>query len=59
MSQLPTATLRVMYAMTNPPKPLGADVRVGDVTVAVVTADELRRAADSLDAYKGATVKIG
>lgn len=41
---LPEATLRVMFAATNPMKPLGMDVLVDGKSVAVLTFDAARAA---------------
>jgi hypothetical protein len=42
---IPTATLRVEQVMLNPPKPVGCGVFVQGRLIAVVTLDELKRAA--------------
>lgn len=44
MTEIPRGTLRIMSAMTNPPKPLGVDVVAGGVTVAVLTLADLDEA---------------
>jgi hypothetical protein len=51
---LPTASLRIHCAMTNPPKPLGIDIIVKGRPVAVATLDDLRRAMIELEGLESA-----
>ena len=45
---VPTATLRLESQMTSPPKPIGFGVFDGDKMIAVLTLEELWRAAAEL-----------
>ena len=49
--QLPEARLEIIWAQTNPPKPLGCDVIVGGKPIAVLSADELLRAVARVYSY--------
>lgn len=49
---IPTARIRIECSMVNPPKPTGCGIFDGDKMIAVITLEELKRAAAQLSSLE-------